>query len=844
MKKVTAFLFSILILCFSFAFFSFFSFAQLNAPVDTVVVVGSTFSQLTLDPLIVEIGEESTVLILVRDSSYNPLPDRVVEIYEGNASGNLLVTQPLLPSDENGNTEGYVKSMVEGIYTVCIKDVTDGTGILISSCHNLTVLSLPVPVVGLEPEYTSGDWNTISWTMDNASSYQYYAEVSKTADFSDIVLNSGWIDETQYTASGLDDGEIYYYRVKARNAGGGESDWSNIVSSTQDISGPSIIFKGSSPLPEGTIITDFDPDIEVSLSYTLFDVSGIADRDFTIILLDGSRVPIPYTAVFDGVNWVAKIRLGDLPKEGGLNLYPAYSFYLEVSDNFGNVAGNGAGYILVPVELPPVIPPVIPPVDPPVEPPVVPPVTPPVVEDPTYTIPGAPVQVTPFDNPNPKFTWVPAYDSKSNVVSPGYALQWCENRNFIECEKNSIRSNTNEVILKESLASGTWYARVRVYDSTNGKYGDWSDISRFVITYVEPEPPIVQPPVVVPPKESSILQNFLGNIGNVFNDLDSTVTQILDNSFGKLPPELKTTTTVGILVANMVAGMNVLLNLLGSVPYFIAQISIALLSLLGFRKKGVFSGYVYDSITKEPVGQAIVRVFNSMSELVWTDVTDSNGRYKTPELVDGEYQINVTARNYIYPSEVIKGLTDVPLENIYHGAVFRTKNGKAPDFSIPLDSTNATKAQIANERVMSRSRWFVRILHVVLFIVGLTFSLYTLRTNPVWWNYLILFLYLPSLVFLILSRKEKYGVVRDTSGKVMSGISVHLFDSEFKKVLSTRVTDASGRYRFLVESGIYTISVEMSDYVLVNDERYNSLSVSGKGSKILCPNLVVKKREE
>lgn len=834
MRKFTAFIFSIALLLPFFVFLRFSSSAQVSKPVDTIVVVGEMYSQITLNPVTLEVGEQSTVDILVRDSSYNPYPGRDIEIYEQNASSNLTITQPTSPSDVNGNTTGYVSSVVLGTYSVCIKDVTGGTGTPIAPCQSVTFVAIPAPVIGPEPVYTPGTSNTISWTTGGAGTYEYYVEVSTTPDFSNVVGNSGWMADTSYTATGLSDNQTYYYRVRARNSGGGVSGWSDTVSSTQDASGPNIVYTGNSPLPTGTTTTNFNPDATVTVSYTLSDNNGIGSRNFSVVLLDGTRVVVPYTATFDGTNWVATIKLGDLPKEGGINLYPAYSFYLEVSDNFGNVAGNGEGNVVVPTPTPPVEPPVKPPGG--GEPP---------ATGPSYTIPGAPVQVTPPVDPSPKWTWVPAYESDSGLLAPGYEVQWCENRNFIGCTTNTLKSDINEVVLEDTLVPGTWYVRVRVFDPSTGNYGDWSDVSSFLITKPKVEPPIVQPPTDEE-KEKTWFQKLVDSVGDTVKATGENIDAFLDDNLGKLSPELRSTIAIGALAGNIVAGMNVILSIIGSIPYFLTQLSIAFLSLLGFRKKGVLSGYVYDSLTKDPIGQAIVRVFSDAKKLVWTDVTDVKGRYKTPELEDGKYYINVTARNYEYPSQVVLGGTDFPLENVYHGALFTVSNGKTPDFSIPLDSNEATRAQIAKERVLSRTKWLWKILHFVLFTVGLTFSLYALKTNPVWWNYLILFLYIPSLILLLIllmGKRDKFGIVRDDEGKVVKDITVYLSDSEFDKVVATRVTDEKGRYRFLVDPGLYTLSIASSEYVLVNSDKYQNLRVMSKASEILCPDLVIKKKE-
>lgn len=838
MKKVTALILSIGVLLSSFVFLRFSSFAQVTKPVDTVVVVGEMYSQITLSPVTVEVGEQSTVNILVRDSSYNPRPGREIEMYDGNGSPNLIITQPSTPSDADGNVTGYVSALIPGTYSVCAKDVTGGTGVVIAVCQPLTVTPISAPVFGPEPAYTQGDTNTVSWTMGGSGTYEYYVEVSTTSDFSNIVGNSGWISETSYTATDLNDNQIYYYRVRARNSGGGMSDWSASVSSTQDASGPTIVYTGASSLPVGTTTEDFDPNATFTLSYTLSDGGGIGSRNFSVILLGGTKVTIPYTATFDGTNWVATIKLGDLPKENGVHLYPAYSFYLEVADTFGNIAGNGAGNVAIPT------PSVKPPVEPPVEPPVQPPVEPP-ASGPSYTIPGAPVQVTPFEDPKPKWTWVPAYDNDTGLVAPSYEVQWCDNRNFINCTGDVVRTDTNEVTLKNPLEEGNWYVRVRVYDPETGKYGDWSVISAFsIVAPPEEKPEVEKPPVV--DDEKTWFEILVESVGNTLRDVNDGVNAFLDNTIGSLEPETREAVTISALVANMVASMNAVLSVFGSVPYFFTQLSIAFLSLLGFRKKGVLSGYVYDSITKDPIGQAIVRVFSESNSLVWTDVTDVKGRYKTPELEDGKYQIKVTARNYEFPSQVIVGSADFPLENIYRGGMFTVQNGKVPDFSIPLDSVEATKAQIVGERFLSRTKWLWKVLHFLLFVIGLTFSIYALKVDPVWWNYLILFLYIPSLILLLIllfDKKKKYGTVKDDSGKEIKDITIQLSDSEFDKVIATRVTNADGEYRFLVDPGLYTISVASAEYTLIHSDRYQNMRVMSKSSEILAPNLVIKKKK-
>jgi hypothetical protein len=89
-----------------------------------------------------------------------------------------------------------------------------------------------VPVLHAEPELTLGTSNTISWDIVPGA-MEYYAECAEDANFTSIVYSTGWITETSYEFAGLELGQRYWYSVKARNAAGIESLWSNVESSLQ-----------------------------------------------------------------------------------------------------------------------------------------------------------------------------------------------------------------------------------------------------------------------------------------------------------------------------------------------------------------------------------------------------------------------------------------------------------------------------------------------------------------------------------------------------------------------------------------------------------------------------------
>jgi Phosphodiesterase/alkaline phosphatase D len=99
-----------------------------------------------------------------------------------------------------------------------------------------------------EPEYTKGDSNIVMWNMVGSGVYEYYVEVSTTSDFSTVLNNSGWINNLAYEFDNLENGQIYFYRVKAKNSYGIEGGWSNVVFSVQDDEGPQIEYIGISDM--------------------------------------------------------------------------------------------------------------------------------------------------------------------------------------------------------------------------------------------------------------------------------------------------------------------------------------------------------------------------------------------------------------------------------------------------------------------------------------------------------------------------------------------------------------------------------------------------------------------
>ncbi len=691
---------------FSFFILSSLALSTLQAQTMTYVDSGEVeisasinvdlHSQLSLQPSTVEILQPANVNITAITSDGTPRAGRIIEIYiQGNSAG-VTITQPA-PTDSFGKTRGTVRSSIPGPYVVCARDLTESFVITIEDCETLYVIPVPAPTMLPEPEYTKGDTNIVMWNKGGSGTYQYYAEVSTDSNFSTVKDNSGWISNLAYEFGDLEDGQMYFYRVKARNAYGGESAWSNIVFSVQDATGPEIVLISISDIEDNTNVT-WDRNFTIYIRYRITDNVAIASKEFWCVNSDNSRHNCIYTAVENGDFWDISIQLKHLEKTSTGNLFGNYGFCVEARDTVNNVTRNCEAEIEIPIEKPE-------------------------EEIPPPIIPRIPI--------------------------------------VTETEEK-LEKIIDDILLR--------------------------------------------------------LKQF---------DLDDI--------------------TVTTALVNLTIGFGLLVAMLGYLPYYFLQLFLSILSLLGFRKKGNVTGYVYNSLTKEPINQAIVRVYNEVHELVWTSVTDSHGYFRTTELEDAEYYIKVTARNFTFPSKIVFGKTDFPLDNVYHGDPFLTREEKIPNFSIPMDQEDLSKSRKRRAILFARTKILWRILHIILFVFGLTLSIFVLFTIQAWWNYLIVALYIPALVSIVYSffdKKERYGVVRDTDKKEVEGAIIGLTEKEFDKLISKRVTDNLGRYKFIVNKGVYGLSILNSDMKIVEEEKHSNLEIEKEGGEILAPNIIVKRLED
>ncbi len=708
LKTMIVFLF----LLFPFSFFA----EELNVNV-TVSINTDIHSYITLVPATSEISAPSQVQISMVDGNGNPKVGRKTYIYvKGSNADKVTITQAPI-TNASGTATGNIYASTPGVYEVCIQDQTEVNVIEVEKCSNFYVIPTPPPVMEQEPAYTVGSTNTVSWTPQGSLPYQYYVEVSTNQDFTSVVNNSGWISTTSHTFSGLQGGQMYFYRVKAKNNYGSESTWSNYVYSAQSVASPAIILEKISPLPD-TYSDSWNQDSVISFTYRINDKLGVDGVKFLCVNSDGSKKECNATISQEGNIYTVSIKLGDLEKQlDGTTLYPSYSFCLEATNSIGTKSSNC-----------------------------------------TATV------------------------------------------NF---SKKVVVDDTEEPLTPPTPST--------------------------------PPPEVEEEPVTTTP-----LARIIAKVENVVKEFWGTLSTTVADS----TPEEARDVAVTSLAVNVSVGLALLTSLITSMPYLITQIILGVLTFFGLRKKGNLNGYIYDSFSKNPVRQAIVRIYTKEDELIWTDVTNQQGYFKTIDIPNGEYYITVNANGYIFPTKTIFGSTDLPMENIYHGGVFTVTKNSIPKFSIPLDRAESKAFSILKQRSWNLLKLIFHLLHVTVFIIGLIFSIYAVSVSPILINYIILALYIPSILLIVFPlwiNREKYGIVRDEKKNRLEGIDIGLYESEFNRLVLKRVTDSKGRYRFLADRGNYYISVLNPEYSIVNEKKFENIVVKKRTGEMIRPDITVRK---
>ncbi len=287
--------------------------------------------------------------------------------------------------------------------------------------------------------------------------------------------------------------------------------------------------------------------------------------------------------------------------------------------------------------------------------------------------------------------------------------------------------------------------------------------------------------------------------------------------------ELVVQQTLSVAAPVVIVASAPLWGYLPYIPTLVYHFISYLLGLVGRRKqKGEqLFGEVYDSITKQPLGLAVLRIYNkATNKLVATKVSDKFGRYDLL-LEPGEYRIEVKKPNFTFPSKIVTSGPDgahVTIYNHEQGLVSTEGSFSVPD--IPVDPVNA-KRQFGLANILKKF-WMMlqkigHYLALPVLLVGSIASVMTLVAIPeslVNWLLAGMYIFLLILQLNLRPKVEKaWGVVYDlTTSAVLPLTTIQLIDPEYGKVVNSRLTDYEGRFAFLPQPGKYLVKASKPGY--------------------------------
>lgn len=337
------------------------------------------------------------------------------------------------------------------------------------------------------------------------------------------------------------------------------------------------------------------------------------------------------------------------------------------------------------------------------------------------------------------------------------------------------------------------------------------------------------------PVENS--ESFLASIWN-----NEPVQQIVE--FGVAPLVLVAA------LANLASAVSVANTLIPFLQY-LSQIFTEPFRFFGARKIRRW-GRVYNTLTKEPIDLAIVRLFNKeTNKLVESFITDSKGRYYFLAEPDTEYYLSVKRDGFVFPGQLPVDVNK--RDRVYKGGEFGFAAGKenaepgiekggVVTYEIPLDPEQGVtyaddsfrrpiKTAIADyqsyaslsdnekekeNRKVSREIRRQKFAKVFSYL-GPVLGLVAFVLAPSIFTGIMLVIHI--LLFLLMNRlaakrvAAPWGRIFDkNSNDSLSKSIVRLFEPKFGRLLHTRVTTGDGRYGFLVGDEEYFVVPEKNGY--------------------------------
>ncbi len=228
------------------------------------------------------------------------------------------------------------------------------------------------------------------------------------------------------------------------------------------------------------------------------------------------------------------------------------------------------------------------------------------------------------------------------------------------------------------------------------------------------------------------------------------------------------------------------------------------IGLLPMRLRGRRWGRVRNRRSGLPIGGVFVQLLDERGHVVERVMTDRTGHYAFLVEEAGRYWIEVT--NPLYERFMSRPLTiSDPVEDIINEDI---------ELALVQDKAERRTALLA---ILLKVMHVLTLLHWPLLVLGSALALYVYTADPTLGKSLIvsLYVFLWASKLLELNYHRPYGVVVDSKTGLpqpMSVVQIVSAGQSGAPLVRSTVTDARGRFLFVVRPGRYTLTVGKEGY--------------------------------
>jgi hypothetical protein len=375
---------------------------------------------------------------------------------------------------------------------------------------------------------------------------------------------------------------------------------------------------------------------------------------------------------------------------------------------------------------------------------------------------------------------------RSYVINPISKSQFDEKKYLIKVSSQDLTSGVKEVAVYYRTTESNWTilgktstGEIEFLPNTKGTRYSFYSIAEDNVGNIEEKNPTEEAFIEIPPEASPEPPS---------TKVEKTALQNAATAVSSVTGAIATSSMIGLT----------------NIGGFWMPVSNFLMSAFGWRRRKPKPwGLIYNSLTREAIPFAIIRVKNENGNVIDTAVSDELGRFAI--LPPSErFRVEVEAVNFKFPSSIIAGLYDPQYGKVYHGEMLDPSNFVLGDLNIPLDPFQQESPKIDFKRIF-------QIFLAVLFYVGAILSGIALFQKPVWYTMLLFFIYLFLIGLDLVARfyeRLSFGIVlnAETRKPIMNAF-IYLVDHVTNKVIDTRMSDKRGRFQIFVPAGRYLLRI-------------------------------------